>query len=125
MTSKFGPINIPSITLSEEELAEARANVEQGIFPEDWFLQYRESLAQAVYGADFQRDRNGNPIQQGIGAPLNQSANSIASYKKYCSHEPDFERHLARMEKELEETNKRKAAEAAKGKAKTGWLGRS
>jgi hypothetical protein len=50
-----------------------------------------------VFGFDHKTDRQGKPIEQGVGSPGNQSRNSIEACKKYCSHEPDFERNLARM----------------------------
>jgi hypothetical protein len=56
-------------------------------------------------------DRSGKPIEQGVGSANNQSANSIAAFEKYCSHQPDFERELARMKKELAASNERRASE--------------
>ena len=64
-----------------------------------------------MFGFDHKVDRSGKPIEQGVGSPGNQSRNSIEAYKKYCSHEPDFEKNLARMQRELAEADARRAAE--------------
>jgi hypothetical protein len=36
-----------------------------------------------VFGQNFQRDRHGNPIEGGIGAPGRESVNHMASILKY------------------------------------------
>jgi hypothetical protein len=72
-----------------------------------YYLEERKN----VFGFDHKTDRSGKPIEQGIGSPGNQSANSVAAFEKYCSHQPDFERELARMKKELAASNERRAAE--------------
>jgi hypothetical protein len=36
-----------------------------------------------VFGHDFQRDRNGNPIEVGVGSPGNPSINSLAAIRKW------------------------------------------
>src|SRR5689334_21323721 len=37
----------------------------------------------SVYGADAKRDKRGNFLQQGIGAPGNETANHFAAIRKY------------------------------------------
>jgi hypothetical protein len=120
------PIKILPITYSQEELQEFADLIQAEQLPADFLDRYYDAVDAAVQGADAPiNPKTGKRIGIGIGSPLNQSQNSINAYKKFCSDEPDFQRHLARMEKELAETNARKAAEAAaKGKSKTGWLGR-
>jgi hypothetical protein len=36
-----------------------------------------------VFGHNFQRDRTGQPIEQGIGSPGHQSLNSLVAIRKY------------------------------------------
>ena len=40
-----------------------------------------------VFGHDFQRDRNGNPIEQGIASPGRETSNHFAAIRKYEGEE--------------------------------------
>ena len=42
-----------------------------------------EALRKDVFGFDYKTDRDGNPIQQGIGAPGRESVNHFASIRRY------------------------------------------
>ncbi|MFY9835601.1 MAG: hypothetical protein WAK55_03890 [Xanthobacteraceae bacterium] len=64
-----------------------------------------------VYGEGFKRDRTGKPMEQGLGTPGNQTAQSVAAYEKWGVNEPDYDKNLARMKKELADCNERRAAE--------------
>jgi hypothetical protein len=55
--------------------------------------------AENVFGFDAQRDRHGNPIQQGIGAKGWETHNHLASIKKYEGVEA-YNRELRRIWKE-------------------------
>jgi hypothetical protein len=94
-----------------EELDEMRAEIAAGTLPPDAIKQYYADERRNVFGFDHKVDRSGKPIEQGIGSPGNQSRNSIEAYRKYHSHEPDFEKTLARMMRELAESDARRAAE--------------
>ena len=65
-----------------------------------------------MFGFDAKKTRKGYQ-EQGYGSPVNQTANSLAAYKKYHGPasddpDPDFEVHVARMEKELAESDARR-----------------
>ena len=61
-----------------------------------------------VYGVDHKVDRLGRPIEQGRGSAKNQTVQSVEAYRRYGKDEPDYKENLARMEKELAETNERR-----------------
>ena len=63
-----------------------------------------------VFGVDHKTDRHGKPIEQGLGAAGNQTAQSVEAYEKWCRHEPGFDRNLARMKKELADCEAKRAA---------------
>jgi hypothetical protein len=116
VTAVLDPIRMPTVTLSEEELETYTVMIEQGQLPADWLDRYEEGVKKNVFGHDYKTDRNGNPIEQGLGSANNQTANSIAAYKKYCNPEnpkaadpdPNFERNLAQMQKQFAETEERR-----------------
>jgi hypothetical protein len=99
------------VTLTGQEIDEMREKVAIGELPPDAIKQHFVAERKNVFGFDHKVDRSGKPIEQGVGSPGNQSRNSIEAYKKYCSHEPDFEKNLARMQRELAEADARRAAE--------------
>lgn len=103
----------PSVlNLTAEEIEEIHANIEQGLLPKNWLDLCDEARAANVFGIGFKTDRHGNPIEQGLGSDSQMTANSIAAYRKYGVNEPDYDRHLARMEKLFAEqqAQRRKAA---------------
>ena len=111
--SLLSSVKIPVIMLTEEEIAAARLLIDEGKLPRDYFEQYRRALAQNVFGHDHKTDRHGEPIEQGIGSPSQPSANSVNAFKRFCKDEPNYERDLARLEKDL-------AAHMARKKASRG-----
>jgi hypothetical protein len=42
-----------------------------------------EAVEAAVWGHDFKRDRAGNPIPQGIGAPFHETSNHFAAIRRW------------------------------------------
>jgi hypothetical protein len=64
-----------------------------------------------VFGVDHKTDRHGRPIEQGLGSIGNQTRQSVEAYEKRCRDEPDFDKNLARMKKELADCEARKEAE--------------
>jgi hypothetical protein len=101
------------VAKTQEEIAEMRALIASGDLPADAIEQYYKAEALNVFGFDAKKRRDGKGYQeQGYGSAGNQTRNSIEAYKKYCSHEVDFERNLARMEKELAESDARRRAAA-------------
>ena len=63
--------------------------------------------SRAVFGANHKTDRFG-PIEEGRGSARNQTRQSIEAYRRHGKDEPDYKENLARMEKELAETNERR-----------------
>ena len=100
------------VTKTEQELDEMRAQIAAGELPPDAIKQHYADERRNVFGFDHKTDRNGRPVEQGIGSPGNKNRNSIEAYRKYCSHEPDFEKTISRMERELAESNARRRATA-------------
>jgi len=94
-----------------EEETEARKLIELGKLPPDYIKQHYEAEARNVFGFDAKKDKHGNWIEEGWGSAKNMSRNSIEAYRKYGSHEPDFEANLQRMEAQLKTANERRAKE--------------
>jgi hypothetical protein len=97
------------VTLTSQELDEMKIKVAAGELPPDAVKQHFDAEARNVYGHNAVKIRNGY-IEQGYGSAKNQTRNSVEAYRKYCSHEPDFEKNLARMQRELDESNARRRA---------------
>jgi hypothetical protein len=94
----------PSVLcLTDDEIADIEEMIAKGQLPPDWLERCDAARELCVFGEGFKRDRNGVPIEQGLGSESQMSANSIEAYKKWCKDEPDFDRHLARMQKLLDE----------------------
>jgi hypothetical protein len=104
-------MEVSLVSKTADELDEMRAEIAAGTLPPDAIKQYYAEEARNVYGHDFKRDRSGKPIEQGVGSPSNMTRNSIESYKRFCSHEPEFEKHVSRMEKQLAEADARRVSE--------------
>jgi hypothetical protein len=109
------PIRMPIITLSQAELDEIETAMSAGQLPADFLDRYYAAVQENVFGRDHKTDRQGNPIEQGIGSSGNQTRNSINAYKKYGKYEADFtpEKFAAdvkRMEAELAVCNEAREA---------------
>ena len=103
------------VAKTQEEIAEMRTQIAEGKLPPDAIKQYYDAEALNVFGFDAKKRRDGKGYhEQGYGSPGNQTRNSIDAYKKYCSHEPDFEKNVAKMERELSESNERRRAAAGR-----------
>jgi hypothetical protein len=100
------------VTKTEEEINEMRELIARGELPPDAIEKYYDAEARNVFGHDAKKVK-GEYIEQGIGAAGNQSRNSIESYKKYHKDEPGYTETLARMEKELAESNKKRKRRVA------------
>jgi hypothetical protein len=99
--TKIDPIRVPSICLSAEELSEMEALIDKGDLPKDFLERHFEAVRANVFGVDAPRDKNGKRQEQGLGSKLQPTQQSIDAYKRWCRDEPDYERHLKRMESEL------------------------
>jgi hypothetical protein len=89
------------VTRTVDELAEMQKQIAAGELPPNAIEQYYEDERKNVFGHNYKRDSKGQPIEVGIGSPSQPSFNSVEAYRKYGRDEPDYARHLARMEKEL------------------------
>ena len=64
--------------------------------------------SRAAFGATHEVDRLNRPIEQGRGSARNQTRQSIEAYRRHGKDEPDYKENLARMEKELAESDARR-----------------
>lgn len=67
---KLMPVSRPPEEIAELKEAEAR-----GELPKGTMADLKERIDKQVFGADFKRDKNGKPIEVGIGTLLNPSIN--------------------------------------------------
>jgi hypothetical protein len=67
--------------------------------------------SRAVFGANHEVDRLNRPIEDGRGSARNQTRQSVEAYRRHGKGEQDYKEHLARMEKELAESDARRAGE--------------
>jgi hypothetical protein len=127
VSTVLDPIRMPTVTLSEEELETYLVMIEQGQLPADWLDRYYEAVQANVFGHDHKTNKHGDPIEQGHGAPGNQTANSVAAYVKYCgpgrdrAAEPGYEENLKRIQAEFakcEEARKAKVQAAKNRRSK-------
>jgi hypothetical protein len=113
MDTPIDPLRIPVLNLTADEIADAEILIAEGKLPKNWFQLCKEAAARNTFGEGFRRDRQGNPIEMGIGSEFGMTRNSIEAYRRYNSNAPDFERQIAKMEKQLVVANERRRAEAA------------
>jgi hypothetical protein len=107
------PIRVPTITLSQSEIEDIEAGIAAGELPPDWLERHAAAVQANVFGHDHKKDKNGNPIEQGRGSESNMTAQAVAAYRKYGREEPDYQRHLSRMEKQLAACDEVRSAAAA------------
>jgi hypothetical protein len=97
------PLKPSVLNLTAEEVEWMEGLIAQNLLPKNWFELCDDARDRFVFGEDFKIDRNGTPIENGLGSPGNMTAQSVAAYEKWCRDEPDHGRHLARMRKLLAE----------------------
>lgn len=96
---------------TQRELADMQRLIDQGLLPKDAIDQYYEDQRKATFGENYKEDRNGDPIEQGIGSKAHPSQSSIAAYiknqteRRHGGPEKGYEENLARMQNELDEYN--------------------
>ncbi len=124
METPIDPIRVPTITLSQAEIEEIEAEMAAGQLPPDFLDRHYAAVDANVFGHDHKKDKHGNPIEQGFGAPGNQTRNSINAFKRYAKYDADyseatFKETLQRMEAELAASDKLRAeVRAAAGAAR-------
>ncbi len=78
----------------------------------------KQKVAEDTFGVGFKRDRNGNPIEEGLGSLKQPTQQSIDAYikeqttRRMGGPEPDFEKHLETMRQRLRDYQAKKAAHA-------------
>jgi hypothetical protein len=82
VTSVIDPRRVPVITLSNDELEQIRADIAAGALPENYLETYREAAARNVFGFDAVKDKNGNFVEQGLGAKGHETGNHFNALKK-------------------------------------------
>jgi hypothetical protein len=117
-------VHPPAITLSQSEIEEIQAEIDAGLLPPDFLERHHEAVRKNVFGHDYKTDGKGAPLEQGRGSPNNQTHQSVEAFKKWGVNEPDYERNLARMEKELVASEARRKAEAESSGKRKGMSGR-
>jgi hypothetical protein len=101
------------LNLTQEEIDDIHEQIHAGLLPPDYLERCAEARARNTFGADAKKDRAGNFIEQGLGSEYGMTRNSIEAYKRYHSQDFDFEKNVAKMEKQLIAANERRKAEAA------------
>jgi len=66
-----------------------------------------------VFGEGFKRDKNGKPIEQGLGSASNPTQTCVDAYALWGKNEAGYSQHLAFLKKQLSDFQARKAAVAA------------
>lgn len=115
VAATFDPIRVPVVNLSQKEIDEIAGLIEQGQLPKDFLDRHFDAVDANVFGEDAPKDRKGNRLEQGHGSPKNQTANSVAAYRKYGKDEPNYAEHLKRMEAELAACDAVRKANAPRG----------
>jgi hypothetical protein len=113
--SVLDPMRVPAISLSQTEIDEIEQLIAAGQLPSDFLDRHKEAVRRNVFGHDHRVDKNGRPIEQGIGSPGNMTRNAIDAYKKYAKYESDYTKEkydetVKRMEAELAACEKVRAA---------------
>jgi hypothetical protein len=97
--------------LDDTELNDISRLIDEGKLPADFIKRWQQNIKNAAFGVGYKTDRSGKPIEQGIGSPGNMTQSSIDAYKKFHKDDPDFERELALMERQLRECEERRRNE--------------
>ena len=117
-TSTLDPIRPSVLMLTAEEIEDAKAQIAAGLLPSNYFELCAEARRQNVFGHDYKTDRNGNPLESGIGSPSNPSLNSYRALKRAeeAGLEPvgSYEKAVARCWRDTPEAAKRIGLPASK-----------
>jgi hypothetical protein len=84
------------VTLTQSELTHLRETGGQAAVDAHF-----ENETRNVFGHDYKRDKNGRPIEVGIGSPAQPSKNSVDGYEKYHKNDPGYAANLAKMKADL------------------------
>jgi hypothetical protein len=107
----------PAVSLTNEELQQIAYQIEAGDLPPNYLDLHFDNVDASVFGVDAPRNRHGQRQEQGLGSENNMTRQSIDAYRRWCKDEPDFEKTVIKMEKQLVACNeKRKVGAAASPK---------
>lgn len=115
---KYDPVRVPSHSLTPGEIDELYDLIDKGELPKDYVDRHFEAVQKNVFGFDAKQHK-GKYIEQGLGSPGNQTANSIAAYIKTQTErqggpEEGYEENLKRMRAELAASDARRRGDAEK-----------
>jgi hypothetical protein len=89
------------VSLRNDEIETIREDMAIGKLPPDALKTHFADEERRVFGSEFKRDRDGTPIENGIGSAAQPSKNSVEAYKIWGRNDPDFAANLASMERAL------------------------
>jgi hypothetical protein len=117
--STIDATRVPTINLNREEIAEIEIKMAEGKLPKDYLDRHFDAVDANVHGWDAPKDRNGFRLEQGLGSPNNQTANSIAAFVKYhgpdaVEPDPNFAENLKKMQAQLAKSDEVRKVKAAK-----------
>lgn len=107
------PFRVPVVTLSQSEIEEFQEQIALGNLPPDFLERHFEAVRANVFGENYKVDAKGNALEAGRGSPGNQTRQSVDAYRKWGAGDVDYEKNLARLEKELAACESRRAADRA------------
>jgi hypothetical protein len=73
---------VPTINLTTEEVDAIKAEIAGGLLPPNYLELHKDAVAKNVFGHDAVKDRNGNYLEQGVGAKGHETANHFQALKK-------------------------------------------
>jgi hypothetical protein len=101
------------LCLTEQEIEDIYDLIDQNLVPANFFELCAEARRKAIFGENYRVDKLGRPVESGLGSSENQTTQSVSAFRKWCVNEIDYEKTLARLERELVESDARRKAEAA------------
>ena|ERR1700761_1302780 len=82
MTSLIDPNKISVLNPTMDEREEIDRQIAAGDLPRNYWDLRKEATARFVFGHDAKKDSKGNFVEQGLGAPGNESANHFQALRK-------------------------------------------
>jgi hypothetical protein len=110
VTQVIDPRAASVLNLTQDEIDDIHQQIQAGLLPPDYLDRCDEARARNVFGHEAPK-RNGKFVEVGIGSEFGMTRNSIEAYKRYHSRDVDFEKNVAKMEKQLIAANERRRAE--------------
>jgi hypothetical protein len=64
-----------------------------------------------TYGEGFKRDKNGKPLEQGLGSADNMTAQAVDAYERWGVNDPNYHEHLALLKRQFATCQERRKAQ--------------